>query len=99
MRDPGAAVHVRLMVTRGLKPTPYQAPATTLGKPTVVVLPEHKRAAAAPKASPCSPALSMHHAGCGGHSLRGAALRGAVLHVWGDACSEKCTILRLCAVL
>jgi hypothetical protein len=33
------------MVSRGLKPTPYQNPATTLGAPTVVIVPEHKAAA------------------------------------------------------
>lgn len=32
-------VHIRLMVSRGLKPTPYQDPSTTLGMPTIVVLP------------------------------------------------------------
>jgi branched-chain amino acid aminotransferase len=46
-----AGVHVRLMVSRGLKPTPYQAPATTLGKPTIVILPEWKEAAPGPKAA------------------------------------------------
>jgi len=39
MRDD---VHIRLMVTRGLKPTPYQDPRTTIGLPTIVVLAEHK---------------------------------------------------------
>jgi hypothetical protein len=37
------------MVTRGLKPTPYQNPNTTIGKPTIVVLAEWKEAAPAPK--------------------------------------------------
>jgi branched-chain amino acid aminotransferase len=41
-------VHVRLMITRGLKPTPYQNPNTTLGCPTIVVLAEHKTAATRP---------------------------------------------------
>ena len=39
MRDD---VHIRLMVTRGLKPTPYQDPRTTIGLPTIVVLAEWK---------------------------------------------------------
>lgn len=39
MRD---GVHIRLMVTRGLKPTPYQDPRTTIGLPTIVVLAEYK---------------------------------------------------------
>lgn len=36
-------VHIRLMVTRGLKPTPYQAPKTTIGDPTIVIVPEVKQ--------------------------------------------------------
>ncbi|HYN22124.1 MAG TPA: aminotransferase class IV, partial [Thermoanaerobaculia bacterium] len=35
-------VHVRLMVTRGVKRTPYQDPRLTVGKATVVIIPEHK---------------------------------------------------------
>ena len=35
-------VHVRLMVTRGVKRTPYQDPRMTIGKATVVVIPEYK---------------------------------------------------------
>ncbi|MFL6203333.1 MAG: aminotransferase class IV [Thermoanaerobaculia bacterium] len=35
-------VHVRLMVTRGVKRTPYQDPRLTIGKATVVIIPEHK---------------------------------------------------------
>jgi branched-chain amino acid aminotransferase len=35
-------VHVRLMVTRGVKHTPYQDPRVTLGPATVVVIAEHK---------------------------------------------------------
>ncbi len=38
------AVHVRLIVTRGLKPTPYQDPRVISSAPTVVIIPEHKRA-------------------------------------------------------
>jgi branched-chain amino acid aminotransferase len=37
-------VHVRLMVTRGVKSTPYQDPRVTVGPPTVVVVAEHKQA-------------------------------------------------------
>jgi branched-chain amino acid aminotransferase len=36
-------VHIRLMVTRGLKSTPYQDPRMTVGAATVVIIPEHKR--------------------------------------------------------
>jgi branched-chain amino acid aminotransferase len=39
MRD---GVHIRLMVTRGVKRTPYQDPRMTIGKATVVVIPEYK---------------------------------------------------------
>ena len=35
-------VHVRLMVTRGLKSTPYQDPRVTVGPATVVIIPEYK---------------------------------------------------------
>ncbi|KIY93266.1 branched-chain amino acidaminotransferase [Monoraphidium neglectum] len=35
-------VHIRLMVTRGLKSTPYQDPRVTVGRPTIVILPEWK---------------------------------------------------------
>jgi branched-chain amino acid aminotransferase len=40
-------VHVRLMVTRGLKATPYQDPRVTVGPATVVIIAEHKEAAPA----------------------------------------------------
>jgi branched-subunit amino acid aminotransferase/4-amino-4-deoxychorismate lyase len=39
-----SGVHIRLMVTRGLKPTPYQNPNTTLGLPTIVIIAEWKQA-------------------------------------------------------
>ncbi len=35
-------VHIRLMVTRGVKSTPYQDPRFTITPPTIVVLPEYK---------------------------------------------------------
>ena len=35
-------VHVRLVVTRGLKPTPYQAPWVISSQPTLVIIPEYK---------------------------------------------------------
>jgi branched-chain amino acid aminotransferase len=35
-------VHVRLMVTRGVKRTPYQDPRVTVGPATVVIIPEYK---------------------------------------------------------
>jgi branched-chain amino acid aminotransferase len=35
-------VHIRLMVTRGVKRTPYQDPRVTIGPPTIVVIPEYK---------------------------------------------------------
>jgi branched-chain amino acid aminotransferase len=37
-------VHVRLMVTRGVKSTPYQDPRVTVGPATVVIVAEHKEA-------------------------------------------------------
>jgi branched-chain amino acid aminotransferase len=38
-----AGVHVRLMVTRGVKRTPYQDPRMTVGPPTIVIIPEYKQ--------------------------------------------------------
>tara|TARA_Y100000589_G_scaffold317770_1_gene344290 strand:+ start:233 stop:1141 length:909 start_codon:yes stop_codon:yes gene_type:complete len=35
-------VHIRLIVSRGLKLTPYQHPKVTIGRPTVVIIPEYK---------------------------------------------------------
>ena len=37
-----SGVHIRLMVTRGLKATPYQDPRATVGGPTIVIIPEYK---------------------------------------------------------
>ena len=37
-------VHIRLIITRGLKSTPYQHPKVIVGKPTVVIIPEYKKA-------------------------------------------------------
>ena len=35
-------VHIRLMVTRGIKRTPYQDPRMTIGPATIVIIPEYK---------------------------------------------------------
>ncbi len=37
-------VHIRLIVSRGIKKTPYQHPKVTIGRPTVVIIPEYKKA-------------------------------------------------------
>ena len=37
-----SGVHVRLMVTRGIKSTPYQDPRFTVSGPTIVIIPEFK---------------------------------------------------------
>ena len=37
-------VHIRLIVSRGIKSTPYQHPKVTVGKPTIVIIPEYKKA-------------------------------------------------------
>jgi branched-chain amino acid aminotransferase len=43
MAAPGTeGVHIRLMVTRGVKRTPYQDPRMTIGPATIVVIPEWK---------------------------------------------------------
>ncbi len=39
MRD---GVHMRMMVTRGVKSTPYQDPRVTVTPPTIVIIPEYK---------------------------------------------------------
>lgn len=36
-------VHIRLMVTRGLKSTPYQDPRVAIGDATIVIAPEYKK--------------------------------------------------------
>ncbi|MDM7859086.1 aminotransferase class IV [Alteromonas sp. ASW11-36] len=36
-------VHIRLMVTRGLKATPYQDPRVTISPATIVIIAEHKK--------------------------------------------------------
>jgi branched-chain amino acid aminotransferase len=41
MRD---GVHIRLMVSRGVKATPYQDPRITITPPTIVIIPEYKNA-------------------------------------------------------
>ncbi|MEO0618971.1 MAG: aminotransferase class IV [Pseudomonadota bacterium] len=38
-------VHIRLMVTRGIKSTPYQDPRMTISPATVVIIPEYKQPA------------------------------------------------------
>ena len=35
--------HIRLIVSRGLKSTPYQHPKVTIGDPTIVIIPEYKK--------------------------------------------------------
>jgi branched-chain amino acid aminotransferase len=37
-----SGVHIRLMVTRGEKSTPYQDPRVTISPPTIVIIPEYK---------------------------------------------------------
>ena len=37
-------VHIRLMVTRGVRSTPYQDPRVVVGGPTIVIIPEYKEA-------------------------------------------------------
>ena len=36
-------VHIRLIVSRGIKSTPYQDPAFTISNPTIIVIPEYKQ--------------------------------------------------------
>lgn len=41
-QDMREGVHIRLMVTRGIKKTPYQGPRFTITPPTIVIIPEYK---------------------------------------------------------
>ena len=36
--------HIRLIVSRGIKSTPYQHPKVTISQPTIVIIPEYKKA-------------------------------------------------------
>ncbi|PPR48938.1 MAG: D-alanine aminotransferase [Alphaproteobacteria bacterium MarineAlpha5_Bin5] len=36
-------VHLRIIVSRGLKSTPYQSPKVTISKPTIIIIPEYKK--------------------------------------------------------
>ena len=36
-------VHIRLIISRGIKSTPYQDPSFTISKPTIVIIPEYKK--------------------------------------------------------
>ena len=38
----GDGVHIRLMVTRGVRSTPYQDPRVVISPPTIVIIPEWK---------------------------------------------------------
>ena len=40
--DAHEGVHIRLMVSRGVKATPYQDPRATISPPTIVIIPEFK---------------------------------------------------------
>lgn len=40
-------VHIRLIISRGLKSTPYQHPKVTIGPPSIVIIPEYKKASQA----------------------------------------------------
>ncbi|MBY0421534.1 MAG: aminotransferase class IV [Parvularculaceae bacterium] len=40
--DAHQGVHIRLMVSRGVKATPYQDPRVTISPPTIVIIPEFK---------------------------------------------------------
>lgn len=41
-QDMREGVHIRMMVTRGIKKTPYQGPRFTITPPTIVIIPEYK---------------------------------------------------------
>ena len=43
VQDMTGGVHIRLMVTRGVKKSPYQGPRFTITPPTIVIIPEYKQ--------------------------------------------------------
>ena len=49
-------VHIRLMVTRGVKATPYQDPRVTISPATIVIIPEYK----SPNPEKFAKGLSLH---------------------------------------
>jgi len=49
-------VHIRLMVTRGVKATPYQDPRVTISPATIVIIPEYKE----PNPQKFAEGLSLH---------------------------------------
>lgn len=53
--DMSSGVHIRLVVSRGLKTTPYQSPSVNIGGPTVAIIPEWK----APDAAAAERTLSL----------------------------------------
>jgi branched-chain amino acid aminotransferase len=48
--------HIRLMITRGVKSTPYQDPRVTISPPTIVIIPEYKQ----PNPESMTKGLSLH---------------------------------------
>jgi branched-chain amino acid aminotransferase len=48
--------HIRLMITRGVKSTPYQDPRVTISPATIVIIPEYKQ----PKPDVITKGLSLH---------------------------------------
>ena len=36
-------VHLRIIISRGIKSTPYQSPEVTISKPTIIIIPEYKK--------------------------------------------------------
>ena len=77
---PHRAAAVRLMVSRGLKPTPYQSPGITLGQPLVVIIPEYKEAAPGPKVGGRGVSVGIQCRGAGG--------RGGAVCVWGGGAAR-----------
>lgn len=36
-------IHIRIIISRGIKSTPYQSPKVTISKPTIIIIPEYKK--------------------------------------------------------
>jgi hypothetical protein len=58
MRD---GVHIRMMVTRGVKATPYQDPRVTISPATIVIIPEYK----SPSPEKFERGTTLHTVRCG----------------------------------
>ena len=72
--DMREGVHIRLMVTRGVKRSPYQDPRLTIGGATIVIIPEWK----APAAGDAGARPQSLHRACAPHRARPSRTRSSI---------------------